>query len=249
MAVTKEIPVEEKLKSLYQLQQIDTKINEIKTIRGELPMEVRDMEDELEGLKTRIIHLQQEATDAEQIISNYKTAKKEAEALIKKYEKQQDNVKNNREFDALSKEIEMARLEVQLNEKRAKDYQENVVAKQNALEEVQKLVKDKEKFLKTKKSELESVIEETEAEENSLINTAKEAREHIEERLLMSYDKIRRNYKNGLAVVSIQRGSCGGCFNRIPPQKQIEIRQHRKITACEHCGRILVDESMINQEG
>jgi len=247
MAVIKEIPVEEKLKSLYKLQQIDTKINEIKTIRGELPMEVRDMEDELEGLKTRIEHLQIEANDAEQTIGNFTAAKKEAELLIKKYEKQQDNVKNNREFDALTKEIEMARLEVQLNEKRAKDFTENVSAKQHALEEVQKLVKEKDKALKIKKSELESVIEETEVEENVLLNKAKDARDHIEERLLLSYDKIRKNYKNGLAVVSIQRGSCGGCFNRIPPQKQIEIRLHRKITACEHCGRILVDETLINE--
>jgi len=247
MAVIKEIPVEEKLKSLYKLQQIDTKINEIKTIRGELPMEVRDMEDELEGLKTRIEHLQIEANDAEQTIGNFRAAKKEAELLIKKYEKQQDNVKNNREFDALTKEIEMARLEVQLNEKRAKDFTENVSAKQHALEEVQKLVKEKDKALKIKKSELESVIEETEVEENVLLNKAKDARDHIEERLLLSYDKIRKNYKNGLAVVSIQRGSCGGCFNRIPPQKQIEIRLHRKITACEHCGRILVDETLINE--
>lgn len=244
MAVTKEIPVEEKLKALFLLQKIDAKANEIKTIRGELPMEVRDMEDELEGLKTRIAHLEKESKDAEDIISNYKASKKEAEAAIKKYEKQQDNVKNNREFDALAKEIEVAKLEVQLAEKRSKDAAEGAKAKEVAVEEAQKQIKEKEKFLKTKKSELESVIEETEAEENALLKKAKAAREHIEERLLMSYDKIRKNYKNGLAVVSIQRGACGGCFNRVPPQKQMEIRQHRKITACEHCGRILVDETL-----
>jgi predicted nucleic acid-binding Zn-ribbon protein len=244
MAVQKEIPVEEKLHALFTLQQIDAKINEIKTIRGELPMEVRDLEDELEGLKTRIAHLEQDLADAEQVIANYKAAKKEAEAQVKKYEKQQDNVKNNREFDALSKEIEMAKLESQLNEKRAKDYVETVSAKQTALEEAQKNIKDKEKFLKTKKSELENVISETEAEEFELNEQAKEARVTIEERLLMGYDKIRRNYKNGLAVVTVQRDACGGCFNRIPPQRQIEIRQHRKVILCEHCGRILVDESL-----
>ncbi|MCX8479168.1 MAG: hypothetical protein RL138_1742 [Bacteroidota bacterium] len=244
MAVQKEIPVEEKLRALFTLQQIDAKINEIKTIRGELPMEVRDLEDELEGLKTRIAHLEQDLADAEQVIANYKAAKKEAEAQVKKYEKQQDNVKNNREFDALSKEIEMAKLESQLNEKRAKDYVETVSAKQTALEEAQKNIKDKEKFLKTKKSELENVISETEAEEFELNEQANEARTSIEERLLMGYDKIRRNYKNGLAVVTVQRDACGGCFNRIPPQRQIEIRQHRKVILCEHCGRILVDESL-----
>jgi predicted nucleic acid-binding Zn-ribbon protein len=244
MAVQKEIPVEEKLHALFTLQQIDAKINEIKTIRGELPMEVRDLEDELEGLKTRIAHLEQDLADAEQVIANYKAAKKEAEAQVKKYEKQQDNVKNNREFDALSKEIEMAKLESQLNEKRAKDYVETVSAKQTALEEAQKNIKDKEKFLKTKKSELENVISETEAEEFELNEQAKEARVTIDERLLMGYDKIRRNYKNGLAVVTVQRDACGGCFNRIPPQRQIEIRQHRKVILCEHCGRILVDESL-----
>lgn len=244
MAVQKEIPVEEKLLALFTLQQIDAKINEIKTIRGELPIEVRDLEDELEGLKTRIAHLEQDLTDAEQVIANYKAAKKEAEAQVKKYEKQQDNVKNNREFDALSKEIEMAKLEAQLNEKRAKDYVETVNAKQTALEEAQKNIKEKEKFLKTKKSELDNVISETEAEEFELNEQANEARKSIEERLLMGYDKIRRNYKNGLAVVTVQRDACGGCFNRIPPQRQIEIRQHRKVILCEHCGRILVDESL-----
>lgn len=244
MAVQKEIPVEEKLLALYTLQQIDAKINEIKTIRGELPIEVRDLEDELEGLKTRIAHLEQDLSDAEQVIANYKAAKKEAEAQVKKYEKQQDNVKNNREFDALSKEIEMAKLEAQLNEKRAKDYVETVSAKQTALEEAQKNIKDKEKFLKTKKSELDNVISETEAEEFDLNEQANEARKSIEERLLMGYDKIRRSYKNGLAVVTVQRDACGGCFNRIPPQRQIEIRQHRKVILCEHCGRILVDESL-----
>ena len=244
MAVQKEIPVEEKLLALYTLQQVDAKINEIKTIRGELPIEVRDLEDELEGLKTRIAHLEQDLSDAEQVIANYKAAKKDAEAQVKKYEKQQDNVKNNREFDALSKEIEMAKLEAQLNEKRAKDYVETVSAKQTALEEAQKNIKDKEKFLKTKKSELDNVISETEAEEFELNQQASEARKSIEERLLMGYDKIRRSYKNGLAVVTVQRDACGGCFNRIPPQRQIEIRQHRKVILCEHCGRIMVDESL-----
>jgi uncharacterized protein len=244
MAATKEITVEDKLRSLFQLQKIDSKITEIKTVRGELPIQVRDMEDELVGLNVRITHLEEEVAGAEQIIANYKTAKKEAEAAIKKYEKQQDNVKNNREFDALSKEIEMQNLEVQLSEKRAKDAAEDAKFKQQNLEDAQKNIKDKEKFLKAKKAELASLIEETEVEEHELLADSKSSREHIEERLLMSYDKIRKNYRNGLAVVPIRRGACGGCFNKIPPQKQMEIRMHRKITACEHCGRILVDEAI-----
>ncbi len=244
MAATKEISTEQKLKALYQLQKIDSKITEIKTLRGELPMEVRDMEDELEGLKVRIQHLESEVTKAEEVINNHKAAKKEAEAAAKKYEKQQDNVKNNREFDALSKEIEMQKLEAQLNEKRAKDAAEELRLKQSNLEAAQKHIKEKEKFLKAKKTELTDLIDETEAEENDLLNQSTHHRENIEERLLMSYDKIRKNYRNGLAVVPIRRGACGGCFNRIPPQKQMEIKQHRKITACEHCGRILVDEAL-----
>lgn len=244
MTANKDHNVEEKLKALFQLQKIDSKITEIKSIRGELPMEVRDLEDELEGLQTRIVHYESDVNGSEAKIASYKAAKKEAEALVKKYEKQQDNVKNNREFDALSKEIELQKLEVQLCEKRAKDAAEEAKQKQIALEEAQKIIKDKEKFLKSKKSELDSVIEETEVEEKALLKKSKGARESIDERLLASYDKIKRNYRNGLAVVSIQRGSCGGCFNVIPPQKQLEIRQHKKIIACEHCGRILVDESL-----
>jgi uncharacterized protein len=244
MAATKEIGTEEKLKALFQLQKIDSKITEIKTLRGELPMEVRDMEDELEGLKVRIQHIEGEVAKAEEVINNYKAAKKDAEAAGKKYEKQQDNVKNNREFDALSKEIEMQKLEAQLNEKRAKDAAEELRFKQANLESAQKHIKEKEKFLKAKKTELTDLIDETEAEENDLLEKSNRNRKSIEDRLLMSYDKIRKNYRNGLAVVSIRRGACGGCFNRIPPQKQMEIKQHRKITACEHCGRILVDEAI-----
>jgi predicted nucleic acid-binding Zn-ribbon protein len=244
MAATKEITVEDKLRSLFQLQKIDSQITEIKTVRGELPIQVRDMEDELVGLNVRIKHLEEEVAGAEQIIANYKTAKKEAEAAIKKYEKQQDNVKNNREFDALSKEIEMQKLEVQLCEKRAKDAAEDAKFKQQNLEDAQKNIKDKEKFLKAKKAELASLIEETEVEEHELLADSKSSRENIDERLLMSYDKIRKNYRNGLAVVPIRRGACGGCFNKIPPQKQMEIKMHRKVTACEHCGRILVDEAI-----
>jgi predicted nucleic acid-binding Zn-ribbon protein len=244
MAVVKDLHVEEKLKALFQLQKIDAKINEIKTFRGELPMEVRDLEDELEGFKTRISHYEEDVKNADEKIAGYKAAKKEAEALVKKYEKQQDNVKNNREFDALSKEIELQKLEVQLCEKRTKDAAEDAKIKATALSEAQDVIKEKEKFLNSKKIELESVIEETEAEENTLFKKSEKSRNLIDERLLTSYDKIKRNYRNGLAVVSIQRGSCGGCFNQIPPQKQLEIRQHRKIIACEHCGRILVDDSL-----
>ncbi len=242
MAAVKDFNVDEKLKSLFQLQKIDSKIDEIKTMRGELPMEVRDLEDELVGLQTRMNHLETELADAEQIIANYKTAKKEAESLVKKYEKQQDNVKNNREFEALKKEIELQKLEAQLAEKRSKEAAFDVAAKQEAFDKAKELYKEREKSLKVKKGELDQVIEETEAEEAVLAKKSKAAREHIDERLLLSYDKIRRNYRNGTAVASIQRGACGGCYNVIPPQRQLEIRMHKKVIACEHCGRILVDE-------
>ena len=193
MAAVKDIGTEEKLKALFQLQKVDSKITEIKTVRGELPMEVRDMEDELEGLNVRIKHLETEVSNAEEVISKFKTAKKDAEAAGKKYEKQQDNVKNNREFDALTKEIEMQKLEAQLNEKRAKDAAEELKTKQINLEVAQKHIKEKEKFLKAKKAELTNLIDETEAEENDLLVQSEKHRKNIEERLLMSYDKIRRN--------------------------------------------------------
>lgn len=241
---TSESSAEEKLKSLYKLQKIDSKIDEIKILKGELPMEVKDLEDELTGLKTRVDKIDDEINAVEEGITNRKNSIKESDSLVKKYQKQQNNVKNNREFEALSKEIELQKLDVQLHEKKIREATEEITAKQEYKTASEKVIKTKEKELKNKKSELDKIIEETEAEEKALIKKSKDAQTKIETRFLDAYHRIRTNYKNGLAVVSVQRDSCGGCFNAIPPQLQAEIRQHKRITLCEHCGRILVAEEM-----
>ncbi|MBK9732292.1 MAG: hypothetical protein IPO83_13600 [Chitinophagaceae bacterium] len=247
MAKVKEAPktdntVEEKLRALYRLQKIDTKTDDIQVLKGELPMEVKDLEDELAGLKTRIGKIEDELKEMEENIASRKNSIKEAESLIKKYQKQQNNVKNNREFDALSKEIELQKLDIQLGEKRMREATEEMNVKGEYLETSRKAIKEKEKNLKQKKEELEHIIEETDAEEKTLLKKSKEQQTKIEERLLQAYHRIRTSYKNGLAVVTVQRDACGGCYNAIPPQTQMEIRQHKKIIVCEHCGRILVDE-------
>jgi hypothetical protein len=244
MTAKAETPVIEKLKALYHLQKIDSKIDEIKILKGELPMEVKDLEDEITGLKTRVEKFEDDIKEVETNIANRKNSIKESEALIKKYQKQQSNVKNNREYDALSKEIELQKLEIQLNEKRIKEAQDLIKQKTEVFEQSEKLIKTKEKELKVKKSDLEKIIEETEAEEKALQKKAKDAESKIEERLAVAYHRIRKNYKNGLAVVTVDRNSCGGCYHAFPPQLILEIRQHKKITLCEHCGRILVGENI-----
>ncbi|MFN5402682.1 MAG: zinc ribbon domain-containing protein [Bacteroidota bacterium] len=244
ITVKAEVPVIDKLKSLYHLQKIDSKIDEIKILKGELPMEVKDLEDEVAGLKTRVEKFEDEIKEIDTTISDKKNAIKECEASVKKYQKQQSNVKNNREYDALSKEIELQKLEVQLNEKKIKDAQELIKQKTEVFEQSEKLIKLKEKELKAKKSDLEKIIEETDAEEKALQKKANDAQSKIEERLVTAYHRIRKNYKNGLAVVSVSRNSCGGCYHAFPPQLILEIRQHKKIVLCEHCGRILVGENI-----
>ena len=249
MSKVKEAPktdlsVEDKLRSLYKLQKVDTKIDDIQILKGELPMEVKDLEDELAGLKTRIGKIEEELKEMENNIGTRKNTIKESESLIKKYQKQQNNVKNNREYDALSKEIELQKLDIQLGEKRIKEATEEMNQKGEYLEASKKTIKDKEKNLKQKKEELERIIEETDAEEKALQRKSKEQQSKIEDRLLQAYHRIRNSYKNGLAVVTVQRDACGGCYNAIPPQTQVEIRQHKKIIVCEHCGRILVDEAL-----
>ncbi len=239
-----ETPTLDKLKALYQLQKIDSKIDEIRILKGELPMEVKDLEDEIAGLITRKEKFEEELKETETNIANRKNNIKESEALIKKYQKQQSNVKNNREYDALSKEVELQKLEIELNEKKIKDIHEQTKQKSEVIEQSEKLIKQKEKELKTKKADLEKIIEETDAEEKALQKKAKSAETHIEERLLAAYHRIRKNYKNGLAVVTVVRNSCGGCYHAFPPQLILEIRQHKKITTCEHCGRILVGENI-----
>jgi uncharacterized protein len=236
--------VEDKLKELYHLQKIHTKIDDIQILKGELPMEVKDLEDEITGLRTRINKLDEDAKEVENGINNRKLAIKESEAQIKKYQKQQNNVKNNREYDALSKEIELQKLEIQLSEKKIKDTADDVEKKTELRETSEKLIKQKEKELKVKKSDLDKIIEETDNEEKALLKKAKDAEKHIEDRLLRAYLRIRGTYKNGLAVVTVQRNSCGGCYHSFPPQLILEIRQNKKINLCEHCGRILVGENL-----
>ncbi len=241
MATVKDFSVEEKLIAVLTLQKIDSKIDEIKTLKGELPMEVKDLEDEIEGLQKRVQNIDAEIASINEFIDQKTEGKKEALALIKKYEKQQDNVKNNREFEAINKEMELQELEVKLNEKHIKDANFELKDRAVARQRTEDKIRDVEDVLKGKKKELEKIIGETEKEEAVLAEKSNAAREKVDARLLSAYERIRSSYRNGLAVVPIHRDSCGGCFNVIPPQRQSEIRQHKKIIVCEHCGRVLVD--------
>lgn len=244
MATTKDYSVEEKLKSLIQLQKIESKLDEIQILKGELPMEVKDLEDEIEGLHARKHRIEEEINGIQEFIESRKEAIKEAQALTVKYEKQSENVKNNREFEAINKEIEMQTLEIKLAEKHIKDASEELIEKNEVLEKAKKSIAVKEKNLEHKKGELDKIIAENEKEETHLNTEVSKAREGVEERLLTSFKRIRKSYRNGLAVVPIVRESCGGCFNTIPPQRQSEIKQHKKIIVCENCGRILVDTDL-----
>jgi len=242
--VANSIPVEEKLKSLYELQTVDTQIDNIERLKGELPMEVRELEDELVGLDTRIAKLQDELKEMELRLAKHNASISESESLILKYEKQQENVKNNREFDALTREIELQRLDIQLANKRIKEGKLNLGNKEVTLEAAKRKKETKVKDLERKEEELKKIIAKTEKDEKNLQKKLEKARKSIDERLLKAYDRIRGAYKNGLAVVSIERDSCGGCYNHIPPQVQKELSQRKKIVACEHCGRVLVDREL-----
>lgn len=244
MPTVKDFSVEEKLTSLVTLQKIESKLDEIQILKGELPMEVSDLEDEITGLHARQTRIEEEINGINEFINQKKEGIKEAEALIKKYEKQSTNVKNSREFEAINKEIEMQQLEVKLCEKHIKDANEEITEKVQLLDKAKKTVGNKETILNNKKGELEKIIATTEKEEKYFSKMSAEAREKVDERLLNSYDRIRKNYRNGLAVVPVERDACGGCFNAIPPQKQSEIKQRKKIIICENCGRILADNDL-----
>lgn len=241
MAIVKEFSVEEKLASLIALQKVESKLDEIQILKGELPMEVSDLEDEMQGLNSRKTRVEEEINGIQEFIQQKQEAIKESEALIKKYTKQTDNVKNSREFEAVNKEMEMQQLDVKLAEKHIRDANEEIGEKAIALEQVKKQIAAKEGILTSKKAELEKIIASTEKEETQYKKASTQARAKVDERLLASYDRIRKNYRNGLAVVAVLRDACGGCFNAIPPQRQSEIRQHKKIIVCESCGRILVN--------
>jgi predicted nucleic acid-binding Zn-ribbon protein len=240
-----EITVERKLIELYSLQQVDSKIDKIRIIRGELPLEVQDLEDEIAGMETRIEKYNEELEKFAKDIVDYKTKIKEATSLIKKYEEQQNNVRNNREYESLTKEIEYQSLDIQLCEKRINDCTKKSELIKISLGETNARLEERRSDLELKKNELSSIVEETEKEEAELMQRSKESEQLIEERLLTAYKRIRKNARNGLAVVQIERDACGGCFNKIPPQHQLDICMHKKIIVCEYCGRILIDKGIV----
>jgi predicted nucleic acid-binding Zn-ribbon protein len=244
----KELTVEEKLKQLYELQLIDNELTELKILKGELPVEVSDLEDQIAGLQTRYDKQAGQISDQESTITGHKANIQEATSLIERYESQSQNVKNNREFEALEKEIEMQNLEIQLSNKKISGAQieiEKITEKKN---ETNIRLEQKKADLEQKKIELERITKETEKQEKKLLKESDALRKNIEERLLIAYDRTRNNYRNGLSVVPVERNSCGGCFNHIPPQVQLEIGMRKKIIACEHCGRILVDGNILETE-
>ena len=238
------LSVEDKLRALYELQKIDSKIDEIRVLRGELPIEVQDLSDEIEGLELRVSKLSGEIKEFQDFIAQKKLDIKESEDLISKYTKQMDNVKNNREYDALTKELEMQKLEIELSHKRIKDTTQKIEDREKYVKETEDRLNIRRKDLETKKKELEIITAETKKEEAELIDQSKDSKKSIEDRLSKAYNRIRKTYKNGLAVVTFERDSCGGCFGKIPPQRQLEIKQRLKIILCEHCGRILVDPTI-----
>ncbi len=242
MATVKEYSVEEKLIALANLQKVESKLDHIAILKGELPIEVRDLEDEIQGLHARETRIEEEINGINDFIEHKKAAIAQSQDLIKKYEKQSDNVKNNREYEAITKELEMQTLEVKLAERHIKDANEEIADKARALDVVKKNIANKDANLKVKKGELDKIIAETEKEEKEHKVLSDKARAAVDPRLLSSFDRIRNNFRNGKAVVPVLRDACGGCYNAIPPQRQSEIRQHKKIIVCENCGRILVDE-------
>lgn len=251
MATTKEVKknpqelsVEEKLKALFQLQTMLSKIDDIKTLRGELPLEVQDLEDEIAGLNTRIERLKGEIAELKTSIAGKKVEIEAAKSSISKYKEQQDNVRNNREYDFLSKEIEFQTLEMELCEKRIREFSEQEKEKNEEVEKCTTKLEERAKDLEAKKGELDEIIAETKQEEELLRDKAKELETKIDPRLLQSFKRIRKNSRNGLGIVYVQRDACGGCFNKIPPQRQLDIRSRKKIIVCEYCGRIMIDPEL-----
>ncbi len=248
MATKTEITVEEKLRALYDLQLIDSRIDEIRNVRGELPLEVEDLEDEVAGMNTRLEKLKADLEVIEEQIKEKKNNIEESKGLIKKYSTQQDNVRNNREYNSLSKEVEFQELEIQLSEKNIKEHRAQIEQKNQVIEETQSRYDERKEHLKHKQSELDEILKETEKEEKSLIKESESFESKIEPRLIKAYKRIRTNVKNGLAVVAVERGASGGSFFTIPPQVQMEIAGRKKIITDEHSGRILVDPDLANEE-
>lgn len=243
-----DVSMETKLRLLYKLQQTDTKIDKIYLLRGELPLEVQDLEDEIEGLKTRIANLEKDIQDGEAFMAQKKIDIESSKDLIAKYETQRNNVKNNREYDSLSKEIEFQSLEIELAEKKINDTQKQLVDKKAALADATAVLEGRSEDLDNKKKELETIIDETQKEEEMLLSQSAELQEQIEPRMLNAYKKVRSNLRNKLAVVTVKRDACGGCFNKIPPQRQLDIALSKKIIVCEYCGRILISPEFENEQ-
>ena len=239
-----DISIEKKLVALFSLQQIDSQVDRIRIIRGELPLEVEDLEDEIAGLETRVDNHIQEVESIEKQMHDRQISIKDCQTLIKRYEEQQNNVRNNREYDALTKEIEFQTLEIQLAEKRIREFTAQLTQRREEIEEAQRVLQERRNDLEIKRNELTDIVAETELEEKSLMQKSDEQQHFIEERLLTAYKRIRKNARNGLAVVTVERDACGGCFSSIPPQRQLDIRLHKKIIVCEYCGRILVDKEL-----
>ena len=239
-----EMPVEERLKTLYQLQTTLSGIDEKRALRGELPLEVQDLEDEIEGLTIRIEKIQNEIAEFEQAITLKKGEIENARASVERYKTQLNDVKNNREYDTLSKEIEFQSLEIELCNKKIKEASFRIEEKKSELAQSQEVIDDRRQALEAKKSELDEIMEETRAEEEKLKAKVKDLESKIDPRLLTSFKRIRKNARNGLGIVYVQRDACGGCFTKIPPQRQLDIKMHKKVIVCEYCGRILIDPEL-----
>ena len=239
-----EISVESKLQTLYQLQATLSAIDEKRALRGELPLEVQDLEDEIAGLKTRIEHIEGDINDFQQAVAQKQGEIKEAEESVERYKKQLDEVRNNREYDTLTKEIEFQSLEIELCNKKLKEANAKVEDKKRELVRTNDLINDRQQALEEKKSELDEIMQETREEEQVLKAKAEELETKIEPRLLSSFKRIRKNARNGLGIVYVQRDACGGCFNKIPPQRQLDIKMHKKVIVCEYCGRIMIDPEL-----
>ena len=244
---TKNISVEDKLKALYDLQCIDSEIDQLRIVRGELPIEIQDLEDEVARLEARLSKFEEEKQFLNDEISEKKDSKKNSKSLITKYNKQLENIKNNREYTSLTKEVEFQELEIELNDKRIKESKAKILMKDEVIDSTKEILKENSDELKAKKVELDEITSETEKEEKALLKRSTTSQKKIDERLLNAYSRIRGSVRNGLALVSVDRDACGGCFNKIPPQRQLDIKLHKKVIVCEHCGRILVDANILSE--
>ena len=242
------ISVEEKLKALYDLQCVDSEIDQLRIVRGELPVEIQDLEDEIIRLESRLDNFEEEKKSLKDELKTKKESIKNSTELIERYKTQLNNIKNNREFTSLTKEVEFQELEIELSEKNINEFKAKIVMKDELISSTTETLAENKEDFESKKSELSEIISETEKEEKELMKRSEAARKKIDDRLLSSYNRIRNSVRNGLALVSVDRDACGGCFNKIPPQKQLDIKLHKKIIVCEHCGRILVDSNILSEK-